>query len=293
MSVVIRYYGLKMPTRIKTDTLLITDPNAYVDVVDAPDTIPITIKLSFVNNEGRTLYIKVELIDAPEEYSMDAVEVGSVGNGAKINFSATVNRTKPETTDFMELEESITLRVSAYTDSEYTALYSYVDVPVTVYIINSAHPNWSVVKEYEFDDGSLSDLSHQTEVFGYEEDCKTRLSVTSSTYVTPPYSCLIDYYMGRYCSRYAYAVFTVDLTSYSKAYLVAYVRKINDPSVELKVVAGDKVYYFTLPEANVWYKIVIPLETSEITVKIGVCILTYPGYTGGGIYVDSIKVLAV
>jgi len=290
---VIKFYGLRMPTKILSDALLLTDPDAYIDVVDAPDTIPITFKFTFVNNEGRTLYVKAELVDAPEGYSMEPVEVGFVGNGKSVSFEVTVYRTKPESTDFAELEESITLRISAYTDSEYSALYSFVDVSLNIHIINSAHPSWSVVKSYDFDDGELKDITHAIERVGSEKTCETSVKVSSYYYVTPPYSCRVGVDYAGICDRYIYAVIPVDLRAYTKAYLVAYARIWSPYLYHMKVVVGDRIYIFNLPEQEVWYKIVVPLNTEIDAVKVGVYCGGWEGYLREGLYLDSIKIIAM
>jgi len=293
---VIKYYGLRVPTRIRSETALITDPDVYADIVDTPDPIPLSIKFSFFNNEGLTLYVKVELVSAPEDYSMEPLEAGEVAHGKKIDFDAIVNRAKPENTDFMEIEESITLRVSAYTDSEYTALYDYADVTLTVHLINSEHSGWEVIKEVNFDDGTLDVVECYEENVDDLSHCNNYCQTSNSVYVSPPYSAL--HYAAPY---YGYAVsgyfgfkLTVDTSGKSKAYLVFYMYKGSDRAYEVKIRAGDIEYYIQTVSESEWYKVVIPLPISS---ALEVVITEYYsfGYHDGlhpfKFYVDNIKII--
>ncbi|MCD6422074.1 hypothetical protein J7L13_01840 [bacterium] len=294
---VIKYYGLKVPTAIRTDSPLITDPDIYTDIVDAPDPIPLTVKFSFLNNEGLTLYVKAELISAPEGYSMEPLEVGEVAHGSKIDFEVLVNRDRPENTDFMEIEENITLRISVYTDSEYVALYDHVDITLTVHIINSAHSGWEIVKEINFDDGTTQDAEVVRDVIRTNGTVYYSHEIVNDQYVSPPYS--LRFYAGTGSGSansydwFAGIQFSIDLSGKTKAYLIAYIRKSNDRVRETRIVIDGKEYYFNYPNSGEWFKVVVPLPPSSVSVKIqnrhsatGYQITSYAWF-------DNIKVIAV
>jgi len=272
------------------------DPDAYVDIVDTVDPMPIILKFSFQNSEGLTLYVKVELLSAPEGYSMEPVEAGSVDDGSIIDFTAVLNRSKPSGADFMEIEEVVTLRVSTYTDSGYTALYEYIDVDITVHIINSDHASWNKVLEVDFDDGSLDGLTSVKEIIS---GCLDSFSahIFDDVYFSPPYSAGIDVYLYNCIGNANVGYkFVVDVSSYSKAFLVFYARVSSNVYKGIHVVfttpSGEKAYYADVDTVDKWFKVVvpIPLDASEVKVMAYINTSTIGHFY---FYLDSIKVVAV
>ena len=293
---VLKYFGIKVPTRIRTETVAITDPNIYLDIVNAPEVIPIRIVFTIVNNEGRSLWFKITLVSAPEGYSMDDVEVGEVVDGGKVTVAVTLNRTKPASTDFMEHEESVTLRVTAYTDSAYTAEFGHVDIDFSVFIINSDHPDWNTVAELNFDDGSLGIAEAVSDIVGTEGNCSTSTSVSDEAFVSPPYSVRVRLSTGAVvtnrCNRYIGLEFPIELPPSSKRYLIAYVRKEDSAVQETRVVMGETEYYFNWAEVGRWFKFVVPVPEGVSRIKI----TQYVYFQGANMtvtfYIDSIKVIA-
>ena len=273
---------------------LIADPDVYYDVVDAPDPITFRIRITILNNSGRTLYFQASLVSAPEGFSMDTQNLGSIGNGGKKSFTITIQRTKPSI-PFPELVETVTIRISAYTDENYTNLYAYQDIDITFHGIDSSDPNWTIVEDANFDDGSMQGWTLKVDIISGCGGCSHSSIPVTTTYVSPPYSarerCLCS---STACDSWFGITKSFDLSQYTKAYLVLYIR-FSSGTYECdkaRVYNGERYYIFSLPSLDVWYKVVVPLKLDLIDVIIQAHAYVGAPYSAT-YYIDSIKIVAI
>ena len=129
----------------------------YIDLTYLPDPIKHKFWLTIRNQSLSTLYFKI-ICDIPN-WTLDTPadgKLGSVGAGAAITFTPIITRAKPAS----ETEDSGSLKIEAYTDSDYTNKMAEDTLDVTVYIEDLE--SWTDVIKSDFDDGTAQGwtLSH-------------------------------------------------------------------------------------------------------------------------------------
>jgi len=239
------------------------DPDLYIDTADLPDPFSINIPLCITNNESITLYFKAVLVNPPADYTVTEATLGSVGAGSSACFVATFRRYKPSLVDG-EYQETVTLRVEAYTDDAYTDLYGYIDIDITIVFIDHTDPAWSVVDIDNFDQGSEEGwaITEKTIDAAFEDTCWI-LDIKSDHYISSPYSLGCDGEASP--PRIIYKDF--DLSAYSKAFIVIHIYRVDDFALAI----GDQL---VIPRAisrllpsSKWIRLVHKLPTGT-TVRV-------------------------
>lgn len=272
--------GIKVPTYFREETVKVVDPDVYYDIVDAPDPIPFLIRLKINNNEGLDLWFKVTPRSLPQGFNFTETELGLISDGGVGEFTITIQRTRPSEVEVppppSTLDEVVGLTLEAYKDSGYTDFYGLVNFDLTFHGLNSNDTGWTVVELANFDDGTLQDWTHVEEriLFAGPNTKPPKTTVEANAYVSPPYSAMSRTYSGQTSSDmyegYIGLEKTLDLSAYTKAYLVVYLRKsttsaTRSPVKDTKISIGDELFVFEMPEYGKWFKAVCPIRSLAIT----------------------------
>lgn len=111
---------------------------------------PMDINLTFkvTNIDDITIYVKSELVSPPAGWSGSAEEHGAIGAGVDDYFlNDNYTRTKPST----DTEETITLKISYYSDSGYSSLMGYETVSYTITYVDFTDASYTVVDDDTFE----------------------------------------------------------------------------------------------------------------------------------------------
>jgi len=212
------YEGMRSPTDklgVGTYTQTITDELIYVDTVNFASTTwqP---RLMISNNEGLGLYYKIGAnpdATIPTGYTIYETQLGYVGNGMVGVFDhwAGFSRdTAPVVAGTEYQEDVLPIRLSVYEDVDYSIPHgtgeaeAYLNFDIKVRWINSNDTYWSTLFNNNFDD-----YTQQGWVI-------TRGSVTSSYFLSPPYSLFSNTFGShgrRWVSTDFYKIFSLSATS--------------------------------------------------------------------------------
>jgi len=288
---VFKWYGIRPPLAKRPFTALVVDPDIYYDVQYTPDPIPLWLRLAIANNEGLTLYFKAAPSQLPSGWSMDEQTLGSLADGGRGTFTVSLSRSKPSI-PFPTLDEDLIIRISAYRDDAYTDLYGYIDIPLTAHGIDSDDPNWTVIKDADFDDGTTQGFEQHLEIESADR-YSTSWGLTDGTYVSPPYSLEAHVETREYGYFHAWygAKCSYDASAYSKAF-VAFCARRTDHVHEVYVESDGMGYAFTLPNYDKWYRAVTPIKPVAGTLKIYAW-FSLGRVSGGAFYLDDVKIIAV
>jgi hypothetical protein len=130
------------------------DPDVYYDTEGLTGTIQANMPIAISNAESVTLWFKAELVSPPADYISYSQHLGSLAASISGYFIFTFTRNMPTLTDG-ELDEALTIRVTAYTDSGYSVLYGHADSLATIHFFNSYDPAWTMLYHDTFDDGTV------------------------------------------------------------------------------------------------------------------------------------------
>jgi hypothetical protein len=100
------------------------------------------------------LYFKASIVSPPGDYSVSSTNLGSLAPGQSGFFIFTPVRAMPALTAG-EYDETLTLRIDAYTDSGYSAAYANQTLGVMVHHFNHADASWTVIEHADFDDDTF------------------------------------------------------------------------------------------------------------------------------------------
>ena len=264
------------------------DPDIYFDVNDLPDPFTINIPLGITNNENSTLYFKATLVSPSSDWSDYDQQLGSVGSGASSYFIYTPKRAQPTLTDG-EYDETITLKIEAYTDDTYSTLYGSQTVDITIHFFDHGDSSWTVLYHDHFDDASKSGWKSGA---GYIGEYKYGTpKIANSHYISAPYSLSNTNDSGTHAEK------EYDVGSYTKARIIfhVYIPEKSGNRADFYVKLGDKLI---IPPAishklptNKWLRICADMPVNTTT-KLwwGT---NYAGWTTGEyIYFDEIWVIA-
>lgn len=163
----------------------------YLDIDSLPDPVKLSLTARYFNYDNVTLYFQIT--GSAAGYTFGTVNLGSLGSGlnAYNNLDQFASRAKPSAGSLPsgELQETITLTLSAFTDSGYTTLKWTFSRTVTVYWINSADLAFSVDELDNFDDGTVDGWGLTIEVnFSTGTPATATLAVATDYVLSPPYS---------------------------------------------------------------------------------------------------------
>ena len=138
--------------------VIAVDPDTYMDIIDMPDPVQLTVAIHIFNYHDATLYFKVTGSHA--NWTIGTESLGGIASGANARFILLDigSRTLPSAA----LDETITLTVSGYTDAGYTNLYATYNIQLAMHFIKSDDGSWTLLDEDNFDtDASVEDWAHQ------------------------------------------------------------------------------------------------------------------------------------
>ena len=130
------------------------EPERYVDLSYAPDPVKTHLPLIIENSCPFTLYFKIKVLD--ENWSIAGAsekQLGSISNMSWKFFIVDLQRPKPGS----DVEETITLIVEAYIDSNYTVLFESQSLNVTMHL--EYIENFPNVTIFDFNNGSYQGWS--------------------------------------------------------------------------------------------------------------------------------------
>ena len=125
------------------------EPDLYNDVNGLPNPFTMNLLLGIANTHTATLYFKVSIVSAPADYSVSSSNLGSLAAGQSGFFVFTPVRAMPALTAG-EYDETLTLRVDAYTDSGYSAAYANKTLSTAIHHFDHSDASWTVVEHADF-----------------------------------------------------------------------------------------------------------------------------------------------
>jgi len=232
----------------------------YTDLVNLPNPVKLGLLVRIFNYDDVTLYMKVDGYDSGWTFTTN--NLGACGSGA--NFYTYFNdfgtRAKPSA----ETEETITVRLRAYTDSGYLNLKWTFERVVTVSFIKSDDGSWTVDFLNNFDDGTVQGWAVANE--SYNEGGFPQIAVVTDYVLSTPYAVKM--------TQRANSAHTV----YSKG---LYIRKDSDLLVKLG--EGYNTALSDNQPANKWIRAVAPLP-KNVTVQIQIAHECLSYYSTGPYY---------
>ena len=137
-------------TPIISFTADVAEPDIYNDVCDLPTPFTLNILLGITNTHpATTLYFKASIVSPPADYSVSSTNLGSLAPGASGFFLFTPARSKPTLTAG-EYDETLTLRIDAYTDAGYSAAYANKTLSTAIHHFDHTDASWTVVEHADF-----------------------------------------------------------------------------------------------------------------------------------------------
>ena len=123
----------------------------YRDLPNLPDPVLLGLTIRYFNNDAVTLYFKVNGEGTGYTFTETTLASLLAGTDTYVNINAFASRAKPT----VETDEIINVTLYAYSDAGYTALKWTFTRSIHVVFINSNDPSYTVVGEYNFDDGTV------------------------------------------------------------------------------------------------------------------------------------------
>lgn len=168
----------------------------YFDLVNLPDPVYLGLTVRIFNYDDVALYMRVDAYKSGWTFTTN--NLGSLGSGANqyYNLDNFGNRAKPAT----ELEETITVRLRAYTDSGYTNLKWTFERVIDIVFIKSDDGSWTTDFLNNFDDGTVQGwavINEENNDAGYPT-----LTVVTDYVLSTPYSVRMRQYISKYQSPY-------------------------------------------------------------------------------------------
>jgi hypothetical protein len=137
-------------TPIISFTADVAEPDIYNDVCDLPTPFTLNILLGITNTHpATTLYFKASIVTPPADYSVSSTNLGSLAPGASGFFIFTPVRAKPTLTAG-EYDETLTLRIDAYTDAGYSAAYANKTLSTAIHHFDHSDASWTVIDHADF-----------------------------------------------------------------------------------------------------------------------------------------------
>jgi hypothetical protein len=127
----------------------------YIDIVDLPDPVKLSLTVRYFNHDDITLYFQIT--GSAPGWTIGTVNLGSLASGANAYGVLTefASRAKPTA----ETEEDITLTLNAYTDSGFTNLKWTTTRTLHIVFIKSDDPSYTLDILNNFDDGTAQGWS--------------------------------------------------------------------------------------------------------------------------------------
>jgi len=270
----------------------------YIDCAGLPDPITMGISFRYHNYDDVTLYFRIKAEGNPDWTFASPVNLGALGSGsdARYNWDNMGQRPNPNA----ELEETITLTLEAYTDSEYTDLKWTYSRIVTIKFIKSDDGSWTVDVLNDFDDGTVQGWSYDL----YKDALLVSFDVASDYAISPPYSLKLKYKSDDYNELMwgcIYKSFTTP--NKSEVFAIINVRMTSEESLralEIKrddtilALLGDKTWAKgdVIPRDK-WIRVVVPLPANTtLTFKIILYVYFVDRGHLASIWLDDFKIIS-
>ena len=179
-----------MPTTYPIITFIAdpSEPDLYNDVNSLPNPFTMNVPIGISNTHpASTLYFKASLITPPSGYSNYVQQLGSVANGASAIFIFSFQRASPSLTTG-ELDETLTFRIDAYTDSGYSVAYANQSLSIGVHHFDHTDASWTVIAHDSFDDGTFDGYSNDYGIIESQAGGYALSGLSSTNFLSSPYS---------------------------------------------------------------------------------------------------------
>ena len=123
----------------------------YTDLVPLPDPVKLGLTVRIFNFDAVNLYMRVDASLAPWAFVQTDVGILNTGTNKYYNLDEFGSRAKPAAAT----EETVTLRLRAYTDAGYLTLKWTYELEVDVVFIKSDDGSWTLDELDDFDDGTV------------------------------------------------------------------------------------------------------------------------------------------
>jgi hypothetical protein len=253
------------------------EPDLYNDITDFPNPFTMKIPIGIANTHpSATLYFKVSIVLPPAAYSVSFTNLGSLAIGSSAIFTFTPERSLPTLTAG-EYDETLTLRVDAYTDPGYTVAYANQTLNVTIHHFNHTDGSWIVVRHDTFDgadnDGWGGVNCGKTSAYGF---------------LSSPCAFVCAYDQNQGYSWSGYKNFVVG--NYTKARFILHIKApdpYNQQSVEINIDGVAKKQRDVHLPADTWCRLAYNMPVNKTTL-VRVHSQTY----SGAVVIDEIWVIA-
>jgi len=278
----------------------VTPHSIYSDLVNLPDPLKLGLTVRIFNYDSITLYMRVDGYDGAWTFTSNDLGGIASGGNSYFNLDQFGTRAKPAA----ETEETITVRLRAYTDAGYTILKWTYERVIDLVFIKSDDGSWTQDVLNNFDDGTV-----QGWAFTLEAGSASAFTVITDYVLSVPYSLYWSAWQtsgearGRVAKTFAtpnrnkvYAIIDVRLYSHVDAGTGAYLKYIvirKDSDVLLFCGRPyDTVSALYLP-INRWLRFVVPLpKNTSVSVRIAVDVRGGSYYNAFEARMDDFRIIS-
>jgi hypothetical protein len=145
-------------TPILTFVADLGNPELFNDVTDAPSSFNMTIPIAVTNTHTAGLYFRASLDSPPLGYTAYSTNFGLCNPGGNIIGYLVLTRNLPTLTAG-EHDESLTIKVEAFTDAGYSVPFGNQSLATTMHHFNHTDGSWTVIGHDNFDDTTVQGWS--------------------------------------------------------------------------------------------------------------------------------------
>ncbi len=127
----------------------VLEPDLYNDVQGLPDPFGMAVMIGISNTYSAGLYFRVRLVSPPAAWLAYQVNLGLLNAGASSIYSPTFARNIPTLT-VGEYDETVTMRLEAFSDAGYSVPYGSKDLSVAIHHFDHLDPAWTVIDHSDF-----------------------------------------------------------------------------------------------------------------------------------------------
>ena len=260
----------------------VLEPDLYNDVQGLPDPFSMAVIIGISNTYSAGLYFRVRLVSPPAGFIVYQVNLGLLNAGNSSFYSPIFTRNIPTLTAG-EFDETVTMRLEAFTDAAYSIPYGSKDLPVTIHHFNHLDPAWTVIEHADFN----YDLCGWTRsgVYYYE--------IVNDNFYSSPGSVAVSY-NGYGSSSYGpgYVQKNITVGAYSKARFVCHIYRHDAADDDIEIKLGSIIKKGrTLPLPNqTWCRLSWNMPVNATTLAFFWCngrTYLYPHY-----HLDEVWVIA-
>jgi len=230
----------------------LVDPDVYFATTYITAPYQLRLPLGISNGESITLYFKAEWISPDVLWSTKSENLGPIAASSTAFYHFDSVRDSITLVND-ELDEVMTLRVTAYTDAGYTIVYGYKELVVTIHWFDYIGTSWTRLYYDNFDDGAAHGW------VGWNA------GPTTAHFLSPPYSFGVTY-----PAEYYYTLSkTFVCAGYTKYRIVFHVRWAG---TNRSIIVGSTTliptYISQMTSSDTWFRIAHVLVTGNNLVSI-------------------------